>query len=183
MSGMPLSRAIVRMSVYHLKTNVVPWKDDRLETLDRELEASGSTSIDLPWKRFELLNDGDHFTERGFRTFARLFSKRLHELVGPSGKGVHVIADSTVGFREHWPHALTEHLSREGLVNVTVDAVCGSGFATGCESGEHFSRRLSSHAEIVVFVGGWNDVRDARFSNKTLRMVARMTVLRFKSAC
>ena len=123
---------------------------------------------------FELCTDGMHFTEKGFERFARALARSLaHALArvtySSSTLAVAVVTDSTVGHDgERWAPRLAAAIRRfAGVSRVTVDAVCGSGFVALRDENLHFGARLRSHLPrdeqatvVVVFVGGWNDVRD-----------------------
>ena len=134
-----------------------------LARLDAELEAAGSHPVDLPWDCFELDTDGDHFTLAGGKAFAQALATRVP-------RGALVVADSTVAH-----NAIALVAKAVGA----VDAVCGSGFVARAEYGEHFHARAARvRADNVVFVGGWNDVRQCHHDLPRVYAAARACVRR-----
>lgn len=137
--------------VYHIRTNVAGWQCAELALLDEALQAAGSTPIDLPWDRFELCEDGDHFTTRGALEFAHALGMAVPL------RGAVVVADSTIGHNGE----LSANVLRNVYGARSVDAVCGSGFMARAWNGEHFRARVRRHTPpppaAVVLVGGWND--------------------------
>lgn len=165
------------MPVAHLLTNVAPWGPDHaLARVDAALERAGSRPLALPWHEFALAADGDHFTDEGFAAFATRLCATIADAIAPS-REVYLFADSTIDHNDweggEW-HGRASKLIRDLMadrgVRCTVDAVRGSGFGARCAHLEHFHARLSkafrasrpSVGSWVVFVGGWNDVRERR---------------------
>lgn len=166
-------------SVAFVTTDVPPWNTERpgaLAALDTAMEEAGASPVTLPPEAWTgVLPDGDHFHAAGEETFAQAFATALYSTVGGGHSRVLVVTDSTIGHGDYqdtsgeWTGRasgrLAELLCEKGIgTSVVVDAVCGSGFVAGC-SGEHFRMRLAStlhtgHVSLVVFCGGWNDVRD-----------------------
>ena len=160
-----------QMSVYHLCTNVGPWACADLAALDTALARAGSVPLDVPWDTFALEEDGDHFTAEGAETFAHALVMTLGEA---TPRNTLVIADSTMG-----------HRPIPGLpVSWEVDAVCGSGFVAMAWDDRHFRARLRHealsplHWDAVVFVGGWNDVRQTTHSISRVCAAAEACVAR-----
>ena len=162
----------------HLKCNVHRWKSNTMMRVDENFRTLGSTEMVLPWSKFHLLEDGQHFTMKSQMKFEEEFSKELkRKLNGYTPRSVLIVGDSTIGYHdwngEFWHGSASRRLqrsvedvfSKQGKVFCHVDAVCGSGFVAGCEMNEHFYVRLASHMgrrgsrdwDILVFVGGWND--------------------------
>lgn len=152
--------------MYACRTNVEHWASRYCADLDRTLERSGFRLLDLPWHAFELRPyDSDHFTQRGFRKFAKAIAARLEGL-GLEGP-ILVVADSTVDwlndgtFDAH--RKLRRAFRRRGLACETTSQ-SGSGFCALAHQGRDFGAllrealRCQNYANIVV-VGGWNDER------------------------
>ena len=148
----------------HLRTDVGPWAGDAtLAALDAALADAGSTPLDLPWERFALARDGDHFTPAGSDAFAAALAAAVRAR-WPRAP-VHVVSDSTLRGRRA-QRALRRHLG-----DAALDVVCGSGFVARAAHGEHFRARVSRalrggarRGTLVLLVGGWNDARDARWA-------------------
>jgi hypothetical protein len=160
------------MPLAHLRTDVGPWRGDAtLAAIDASLASEGSLPLDLPWERFELQRDGDHFTASGVDAFAEALAPTLRAACGGGVTRVHVVSDSTLRGKSA-PRVLTRALKRQGFAHVTVDAVCGSGFVGRAEDGEHFYARVGRWLRgregqphpptVLVLMGGWNDARDGR---------------------
>ena len=148
-----------------------------MRSVDATLERVGSTAIDLPWHRFDLLEDGEHFTPDSQDEFAEVFaSELLKRFNGKLPSSILVLADSTIGYYDWdadiWNGSCSKNLERilenrdpRGNMTVRVDSVCGSGFVARSQFNEHFRGRLANHMgrgsgerwSVVVFVGGWND--------------------------
>jgi hypothetical protein len=159
--------------MWHVRIDSPPWgPDTALKRLDDTLAQLHSSMIDVGLGTFPLERDGEHFTKNGQRAFHEALSDALQHV----GEDVLIIADSTIDFH-NWSHdwewtgwassSLKKTLSSYGVTNAIVDAVCGSGFIARARQGEHFYARLSHHLRTgyrgpVVFIGGWNDVRNGR---------------------
>ena len=119
----------------------------------------------------KLLPDKQHFTPSAQIDFEDAFCAELNrKLKGNPPSSVLVLADSTIGYydwkRNTWDGSASDRLAHR-IKNmfdavVHVDSVCGSGFLARAKQNEHFRSRLSaarksSHWEVVVVVGGWND--------------------------
>lgn len=166
-------------SVAFVTTDVPPWTAEHpgaLAALDTAMVGAGASPVTLPPDAWSgVLPDGDHFHQAGEAAFIQAFANALHSVAGGGHSRVLVLTDSTIGHGDYrdesgeWTgdasRRLAELLCAKGIgESVTVDAVCGSGFMAG-GPGEHFRVRLSSMLRIgpvslVVFCGGWNDVRD-----------------------
>ena len=84
------------MPLAHLRTDVAPWRDATLAAIDASLASEGSLPLDLPWERFALQRDGDHFTAAGLDAFAEALAPTLRAACGGGVTRVHVVSDSTL---------------------------------------------------------------------------------------
>lgn len=137
-----------------------------METVDAELVRLGSTPLQpsLPWKTFEYLADGDHFTWESHLAFLTRLGEVLTQNFSKKDR-VLLITDSTVEHHESSLQA-TARL-REYVPGIEVDALCGSGFVALTDWNSHFRGRLarrlrgrrsaSTEWTAVVVMGGWND--------------------------
>lgn len=168
---------------FHLRVSVGPWQSDDARRLDAALLASGSHAIDLPWGTLELCDDGLHFSTAGATAFARALCEAVAALWSRQRlpRRLLVVSDSTIGHHDHdddgaWTGGASEALAAmlvdevDGLDDVHVDAVCGSGFVACAREGQNYRARLarrrratsSSPAEACLFIGGWNDLAETR---------------------
>ena len=119
------------------------------------------------------------------RAFARAFA---HTVSPVRGERVCVLSDSTIGYHGAWAsEEVARRLREAGAGEVRVDAVNGSGFVARAWSGEHFYPRVTAMARAVprdadrtgtavVFVGGWNDAREAGSDEEVACACARRCV-------
>lgn len=157
--------------LFHVETNVSPWRNPRLAQLDAVL-AQTSTPLQITWTDLEYV-DHEHFTPGGLHEFARRLARQLDRHL-PHHTPVTLVTDSTVDhLNRDETDAWTgegERIVREefGARPVRVDAVRGSGFVAP----PHFLPRM--RGDVVVLCGGWNDVDDPRLVD-----VARYTLRRY----
>lgn len=164
---------------FHLRVSVGRWQSDDARRLDQALLASGSHAIDLPWDALEICEDNLHFSTVGANAFARALCEAVAALWRQRRlpRRLLVISDSTIGHHDYdddgvWTGGASEALAAmlveevEGLDDVHVDAVCGSGFVACAREGHNYRARLArrkreaSSAEACLFIGGWNDLAD-----------------------
>lgn len=164
-------------------TNRHVWASPVLAALDRRLAADGFAMVDLPWASYAYAaGDPDHFTWQGLRLFCRDLALVL---CGASGswrppRTAHIVTDSTVAYWDFdgsgaytgQGSKLLERVLRRVGVHATVDAICGSGFVAGASTAETFPERMARRkAEVIVVIGGWNDVAAAsRSEHDTARL-------------
>ena len=146
-----------------------------MQHIDSVMKGIGSIELTLPWERFHLLKDGQHFTLRSQTEFDKaLVSKLSDQMNGRQASSILVLADSTIGYHDWdgdiWHGRASRKLEQElrnmdtsRKVIVHVDSVCGSGFVARSEFNEHFRARMATNMrlvawDVVVLVGGWNDV-------------------------
>lgn len=155
------------MRMYHVRTNVAPWRSDALARIDAYLAAIGSTPVGLSFAEYDYLDDGMHFTKRSQRAFHVALARLLRSDALP--KPLLVLTDSTIDYHDEnddgqWTGWASDHLSKRlDTHDVVVDTVGGSGFVAGASELDHFYARLSTHRRAgfcgsVLFIGGWNDV-------------------------
>ena len=159
------------MIVTHVFTDAGSWKGgDLLPAIDASLTAEGCVGLSLPWRRFELKDDKQHLTRRGVVSFARALALAVHSACEGAVR-VHIVSDSTLGDDPRALRIVKTALRRWRPCTVTLDAVCGSGYVACADSGDHFHARTSRwlrserkrrDSVVLVLVGGWNDVLDAR---------------------
>ena len=152
------------ISMFHLCTNAGPWMGCvRLCAIDEHLEKHGSTPVTLRWESYALQQDGLHFTQCGQKDFSlELVNALLSAL--KQGDSLLIVSDSTIGHNGDRVSVdfLTNEFEKHGL-HVTIDNVCGSGFASGSRENQHFRARISRRArkcelyDALLFIGGWND--------------------------
>lgn len=168
--------------IWYLRVNTMPWSAESCASRIRHVESSlqdlCTGAIDVPWTSFDYVEDGDHFTENSAEAFAVRFVDEVRERVGDEieRRGVLVLADSTIDWDNDSGGKSRRIEELFGDINCVVDAVGGSGFCAKAEDNQHFRGRLSRHLRTmkpvpyVVFVGGWNDARDTRFSFESLTL-------------
>lgn len=156
--------------MFHVRINSPPWGPDAvLDLYDNHLMSKNSVRIVLPFEKMALEEDGDHFTRSGQTVFNKEFAKSIRNQTESSH--ILILADSTIDFH-NWSNThvwtgwasdtLYHALLDQNFQNITIDAICGSGFVARADKGEHFHARLShrlrfGHEGPIVFVGGWND--------------------------
>jgi len=157
----------------HAITNVLPWgPNEGLERIDSCLSRSGSTGFSLPWESYELEDDGEHFTKRAYRNFAR----DLLTALPTNASSYYLVADSTVDWHNWsddgewtgWANSVLQETFQTHVPHIPtiIDAVGGTGFVAG--NGHHYYTRISNALRTgsangdttFVLMGGWNDVRE-----------------------
>ena len=145
-----------------------------MATVDDALCALGAVPISLPWDRFELLPDGQHFPYHSQLEFNECLSAALAGAIGSLAsppRRILVITDSTVGYGDfegprtgRASRLLEQSVHAATGIPTTVDAVCGSGYVAMASSRLNFRRRVLNGKDgedgedgALVLVGGWND--------------------------
>jgi hypothetical protein len=155
------------MIVISVDTSSHTWACQDLDRLDAFFKSRGIRVLNLDWKSFRYIRDGIHFTRDGYQRFstslAQLVKKALpHKDINE----IYIFADSTVGHGGSEANLVITKAFEAQHLHATVDAVCGSGFMSMHESGQHFYPRVKRQLQrvedpsrtAVLLIGGWNDV-------------------------
>lgn len=163
-----------------LRTSVDPWRQEepsgRLVTIDNTMQCHNVHLLNLPWDAYQF-PDGDHFDDESFEIFCKDLATvlSLQTCKHKSSADILILADSTIDWfgsdgKQQVESVVTTTTGRA----CTVDAICGSGFCARSEHNDHFRTRLSKHLRtsptvpFLLFIGGWNDARDERFTSETI---------------
>lgn len=176
----------------HVEVNTAPWTSAAAAHMDATLNSLNSTALrvhcaDLP------LEDGEHFTWRGYCEFCKRFATATQH-IAPAGGTLRVYADSTIDYHNWDDDYETRHGAADTYLHrtfgergrcISIDAVCGSGFVA-LSPRQHLATRVSRDRragvigprDVVVLIGGWNDTaHDPRAVQHAIRGCARQTRL------
>lgn len=159
-------------NVIVFRTNVPPYTSRLLDVIDAVADTKGARLVDgIDWTAFSTVRgDPLHFTWRGYRAFASALVHALHTATADVSSRVHVITDSTVGYWNDDGRA-AEFLRATGQAHgmqLTVDAVNGSGYVAGGVDICARIRRAPRGASIALLIG-WNDDDEQRYTPTRLR--------------